>query len=130
MPQHVEGELSDVLREHVVTAVQEGERPGAGDQCDRGARAGPVADVPLQVGEPGAMSLASRGHQADGVVDDGGVDVDLPCPLLHADQVRRAEHRADLIGGAQRAVDDRVFLGGVRVADDDLHHEPIDLRLR
>ena len=76
------------------------------------------------------MSLAGRGHQADGVVDDGRVDVDLPRPLLHADQVRRAEHRADLIGGAQRAVDDRVFLGGVRVADDDLHHEPVDLRLR
>ena len=54
VPQHVEGELADVVRQHVVAAVQEGERPGAGDQRDRGARAGPVADVPLQVGEPGA----------------------------------------------------------------------------
>ena len=100
VPHHVEGKLADVVRQHVVTAVQERERPGAGDEGDRGARAGPLADVPLQVAEPGTERPPGCGYQAHGVVDDGGIDVDLPHALLHGDQVRRAEHRADRFGVA------------------------------
>ena len=39
MPQHVEDELANVVRQHVVAAVQEGQCPGSGNQRDRGARA-------------------------------------------------------------------------------------------
>jgi hypothetical protein len=128
VPQHVEGDLADVGGQRVIAAAGERQRASAGHQCDRGARAGPVADVPLQV-ESRVQRQPGRGHQPHGVVDHGGVDVDVAHPFLHVDQVRRVEHRADRLGGAQRAVDDRVFLVGTRIADDHLHHEPVDLRL-
>ncbi len=54
VPQHVEGQLADVRGQHVVAAAQERERPGAQYQGDRGARAGAVGDVPLEVAEPDA----------------------------------------------------------------------------
>ena len=77
--------------------------------------------------EPGG--LAGGGGDRDGVLDDRGVDVDVRRGGLERGEALGGEDGADLRGRAQRALDDRGLLGRRRVADDDLHHEPVDLGL-
>ena len=69
VPKHVGGDVEDVLRQHVVAAADQGERPGGGDEAERGAGAGAV-------GHPGGDVLhavlprRAGGHdQPDDVVD-------------------------------------------------------------
>ena len=92
----VVGHVEDVLRQDVVAAADEGERPGGEDQVDRGARAGPVGDVALELRQPvRAAGVARRGREPDGVLDQGRVDVDRVDGLLELDQVVGREDPLD-----------------------------------
>ena len=44
MPQHVEGDVLDVLRRDVAASLEEGHRAGAQPQVDRRPRRSPVVD--------------------------------------------------------------------------------------
>ena len=128
--QDVRGDVLHVLRQRVVAAAQQRQRPGGPDQAERGARAGAVLDESRDVrhavlgGGPGGQ------HQPDGVVDQRVVHEDLVGLALQGEQVGGAEHRVRLRRAYAHPVDDLAFLGVGRVADDDLHQEPVPLRLR
>ena len=66
-----------VLREHVVAAVDDRQRPRRLDQRDRPTRARSVRDQLAQLREAVRGRLARRGGQRDGVADERRVDVDL-----------------------------------------------------
>ena len=77
-----------------------------------------------------AGRVARRGRQRDRVIDAGPVDVHIAGQRLQLGQPLGGQDRQHVGRRAQRALDDDgLFLTG-RVADDDLHHEAVDLRLR
>ena len=79
---------------------------------------------------PTVLGLAGGRRQRDRVVDDRAVDVDVGRHLLELGEAVGREDRQDLGRRPERALDDDRLLAGGRVADDDLHHEPVDLGLR
>ena len=104
-------------------------RAGAVDEVDRAARAGAVGDVGLEVGRAPVAEPAGGLDEADGVADQAGVDVDLVDGLLQAKEPGSVEDLARRGGGRQRPGDDLRLIGGVRVVEEDLEHEPVDLGL-
>ena len=129
VPQHVGGDVEDVLRQHVVAAADQGERAGGGDEAERGAGAGAV-------GHPGGDVLhavlprRAGGHdEPDDVVDQRVVHEDLRGGLLQPAEVVGAE---DGLGHGRlgaHPVDDLPLLLGARVVDEHLHQEPVALGL-
>ena len=82
MAQHVGGEVAHVIGQHVVAAAQERERAGALDQVDRRARAGAVSDIGHGIFRADGLGVAGCGHDANGVFDQRGIDIDLGGLLL------------------------------------------------
>src|SRR3954464_9490436 len=121
--QHVARDVADVARQHVVAGAQQGERAPGVDEVDRPARAGAELDPIL------LARLAGRGRQLDRVLHHAPVDEHGVRRALVAGERGGGEHLADLRGGAQRALDDRDLVAVLGVADDELEHEAVDLRL-
>ncbi len=130
MPERVLRERVDVLRDDVVAAAEEGERARRLDEADRAARAGAEGDERRQLAEPVRARIAGRGRERDGVADDPRVDVDRSGGVLQLPQPLQLEHAPELRRGDERALDDGQLLVVLGVADEDLQHEAVDLRLR
>ena len=109
--------------------MQEGHGARAVDQVDRATRAGAVRHVGLEIGGAPVGELAGRLDQRDRVADESRVDVDLGDGLLEAEQAGPVEDLARRRRGDQRAGDDLRLVGRVRVVEQDLEHEPVDLGL-
>ena len=73
--------------------------------------------------------LARRRRERDRVADDARIDVDRRGRRLQVAQPVELEHAAQLGRGDERALDDRQLLVVLGVADEDLQHEAVDLRL-
>ena len=99
VPEHVLGELADVLRQHVAASAQERERACADDEVDRAARAGAVLDVPASSSSPLSPSRRVAERDRERVARDGRVDVDAP---------RRGLQLRELLDREQLLDDDRV----------------------
>ena len=131
MAHDVKGDGLHVVRQHVVAPIEERVRAGRERHVDRRPRRDAVGDKRLQVGELGPLWVARRKDDAHDVVLHGVVHVDLPHGGTGAlDGGRRGElarHRRLLDGVA---VHDYALLVLRRVADDDLHHEAVDLGFR
>ena len=72
--QDVEGDLVEVLRQRVLAAAHERERPAGEDQVDRGARAGAEGDEAREVAEPDRGDVAGRVGELHRVLDQRRVD--------------------------------------------------------
>ena len=128
--QDVERHVEHVLGQRVVAAADEGQRPGREDQVDRRARARAERDVALELGQAVRLGRPRGRRQPDGVLDQRRVDVDAVGRLLHREQAVGRQHLLD--GRAARPVIRSTMTNssvGARVADEDLEHEPVDLRL-
>jgi hypothetical protein len=120
----------DVRRDHVVASVHEGERPRAVHERDRPARARTVRDEVRDAVEPEGRRLARRGGEADRVADEPRVDVDALDRALQLGELLEREHLPHVDGIVERAVHDGQLFVPVRVADEHLEHEAVDLCLR
>ena len=129
MAERVLRQRVDVLRDDVVAAAEEGERPGRLDEADRAARARAEGDERRELGQPVRARIAGRGRELDGVADDARVDVDGRGRLLQLAQPLQLEHAAELRRGDERALHDRQLLVVLGIADEDLEHEAVDLCL-
>ena len=122
--------VEHVLGEDVLAAPDERERAAGEDQVDRRARARAVGDVARELGHPEARRACGSRRRAG--------------PRSRTAPGRRTPRRPP--AGARRSsavestwlhplervrhpLDDRELLGRRRVADEDLEHEPVDLRL-
>ena len=77
-----------------------------------------------------AEDVAAGGvGEAHRVFDQGRVDVHLVDLGLQRDQALRVDDGMASRLGRDRPLDDHELLGWARVADQDLHHEPVDLGL-
>src|SRR5262245_30853247 len=128
---HVVRDRLDVVRRDVAAARQEGLRLGDLDQRDRGAHRGDVVDQRRQVGQVGGLGIARGGDQVDRVALDLVVDEYLARHLARGEDLVGRQHlgRARLGARARHAVDDLDLVVARRIADLDLEHEAIELRL-
>ena len=85
--QHVVGDLAQVLRERVLAAADECQRPPGEDQVDRRARAGAVGDEAREVAEPDRGDVARRVRELDRVLDQRRVDEDAVGRPLQRDEL-------------------------------------------
>ena len=122
--------VEHVLRQDVLAAADVGQRPRREDQVDRGARAGAVGDVALELGHPEGARRAGRAREPDRVLVQRRVDVHAVDGLLERRRDRSPSAPAGRPRGGCHPLDDRELLGRRRVPDDDLEHEPVDLGLR
>ena len=90
----------------------------------------PVGDVGADLRQAVAVRLPGGQHQVDGVVDHAPVDVDAVRHLLQPQQGVQGQHLARLGWVDAHPVDDLHLLGPARVAEHDLHEEPVALGLR
>ena len=124
------GASSDEIgRQHVPPTAQDREGPGAVDEVDRAARARSVRDVRLEFRGAPVGELPGGFDERDRVADDPRIDVDLVDLGLEGDQAVAVEDLARREVAAQRPGDDLGLLGGVRIVEQDLEHEPVELRL-
>src|SRR4051794_26727273 len=121
--QHVARDVADVRRQHVVAPAQQRQRAARVHEVDRAARAGAELDPVL------LARIARGGGQLDRVLHDAPVDEHRVGGALVARERLRGEHLADLGGRYERALDDGDLVAVVRVADHELEHEAVDLRL-
>jgi hypothetical protein len=73
--------------------------------------------------------ITRRGGQLHRELDERGIDVHLAAFALQRGEFLRAAHRGYRVFGSGDALDDDEFLHLGRIADQDLHHEAVDLRL-
>ena len=130
MPQRVLRERAHVLGGRVVPPAQQCERPCRLRDADRPARAGPVRDVVAEVGEAHLRGRARRRCKPDRVADERRVDVDVDRRRLECLQVLERERLTQLGLRDELPLDDGQLLVVLRIVDEDLQHEPVDLRLR
>src|SRR4051794_14799723 len=121
--QHVAGDVADVGRQHVVAPAQQRQRAPRVHKVDRAARAGAELDPVL------LARVAGRGRELDRVLHDAPIDEHRVRGPLVASERLRGEHLAHLGGRDQRALHHRDLVAVVRVADHELEHEAVDLRL-
>ena len=122
MREHGRGELADVLRDHVLAALDERARLCEPEERDPRARARPEGEVPV---------LAGVAQERDDVAGDALLDEDLSrgrdrghevgSPATGTSAVERL--LAGLLGEHPRLLRER------RVADRHLDGEPVELRL-
>ena len=118
------GERLDVVGDHVVAADQAGQGLARAVQRDRAARRRAEVDVGM-----GARAV----DQADDVVRERRVDVDLADRVLHAVQLfDRADDLLELLERVRPLllVEDHDLLDRLGVAEPDPEHEPVELGLR
>ena len=130
MPQGVSRESLDVFREGVVTPAEQCQRACRLHDADGTARARPVRDVRRDLGEAVCRRLARCGCERDGVAHERGVDVGLEHGPLQRLEVVERQSLSQLRGRHELPVHDRQLLVVLRVADDHLEHEAVDLGLR
>ena len=127
--QRVLDELLQVLDEHVLAAAHDGEPAGRVDERDRAARACAERDEARQIRQPELVRATRRGRELERIADEPRIDVDPAHDLLDRAEVVEGEQLLELGRGHQRALDDRQLLVVLRVVDEDLEHEAVDLRL-
>src|SRR5438094_8786227 len=74
---HLGGDFTEVVRQHVGAAAHEGQRPAGSDQVDGRARAGAVGNRWGKILEPLHLARAAGIGQGGGIGTDRRVDVDL-----------------------------------------------------
>ena len=123
MGDHGQQHRLDVLRQHLVSAVDQGPGAGGAKQCQAGPRRQPLHEL---------LAPAGLGQQGLYVVEQGVGDVNpvqqLVCPqhlVRTGDRPDLLEHVAAVAAGQQAAL--RV---PVRVAQADAHQKAIQLRFR
>ena len=130
MTQDVHPDGLDVVRVDEAASIEKRAGPCRSSQRNGGSRRGPVLNHRFKVVQPERRGLARRKHQLDDVVDDFFVDVDGIKKSSRGENLFRRSHglRDRYLSVRRHAPDDLLFLVPVRVPDDDLHHETIDLR--
>ena len=99
VPQDVRRDVLHVLRQRVVAAAQQGQRPGGADDAERGARAGAVLDQLRDVGHAVLGRGAGGQHQPDRVVDQRVVHEHLSALACRAIRSAGVKHRGRLAAG-------------------------------
>jgi hypothetical protein len=99
------------------------------DEADRPARAGAERDVLRDVREAVRRRLARRRRDVDGVADELRVDVDLEHGALQCREVLERERLLELGMVDELPLDHGELLVVLRVADEHLEEEAVDLRL-
>src|SRR5262252_644966 len=128
--QHVGTDRLHVLWGDVATPLEEGMRLGSEGQVERRARGGAVLDERTQIQLVG-LRLARGEDDADDVVLDLVVDVDLVDEGAGAEDLVGGNHRADPLVVLRHGhpVEDLTLLLPRRVDDAELQHEAVHLRL-
>ena len=100
-------------------------------EIDRGARRCAEIDEPRHVLQAVRRRVARREHEVDDVVPDLVVDIDAVHNPPRGEDSRRVRHRGDGFLGRRRrhAVEDFELFVAVGVADAQLEHEAVGLRL-
>ena len=111
MPQHVVGDLAQVLRERVLAAADECQRPAGEDEVDRRARAGAVGDEAGEVAEPDGGDVARRVRELDRVLDQRRVDEDGVGRLLQPGELVGVDRLPGMVRRRGLPLDDDELLG-------------------
>src|SRR5205823_2924521 len=129
VPHDIQRDRLDVVGKDVIPAIEERVRSRRERDVDGGARRDAVGDQRLEIGELRPLRITRRDDDADHVVLDRFVHVNLPNggPSVE-DRRRGGELPPDGRLLDRVAVHDHPLLVGRRVTDDDLHHETVDLR--
>ncbi len=128
MREHVRGDVGDVAREHVVTATQQGDRAGRGDEAEGSAGADAVLEHAVERVDPVPMRMPGGHHELHGVHRDRVVHEDLLGLHLQAEHVRGAQDLLCARPHGAHPLDDREFLELIGVVDVHLQQEPVPLR--
>ena len=127
--EHVGGDVEHVGGQHVVAAAQQGQRPGGGDEAERGARAGAVREPAGDVGQP--EPRPGRGWPAPAAPRTRrrrGARTPSPAAACSASSSSGSSTGAASAGRRPCGRGSPApRLGGV--ADDHPHQEPVALRL-
>src|SRR5205814_5804887 len=129
VPQDVESEVLDVLPGHVPAAAEIGERATGEHEVDGRARARTVADVLRHITDAVLGGLPRRGREPDDVLHERRIDEDLVDFTLQLDETLGRHYRDDRRHPSGHPFDDDEFIHLVRVPDEDLQHESVDLSL-
>ena len=127
--QDVGGDLAEVLRQRVLAAAHERERPAGEDHVDRRARAGAEGDVAREVAEPDRGDVARGVGELHRVLDQRRIDEHRVGRALQPGELRGVDRPAGRLERGGHPLDDHELLGGRRVVDQHLEHEAVDLRL-
>ena len=124
-------EIEHVLRRGIGPASEHRNGTGPLDQVDRCTWAGAEADHRAQIGEVEPIRVARALHEVDRVLGDRTIDEDFIGALLQPDElIERNDLRRHRCGrGDGHPVEDHHLLVGGGVIEDDLHHEPVTLRV-
>ena len=120
----------DVGRQHVVAAVDQGQRPGRGDQTEGGARAAADLDHRGQVGQVELRRRPGGQHQPDDVLRDQVVHEHVRRPAAAAAGSAAGRAPGCEVGGStliRRRISNSSLPARVRHVD--LEQEPVALRL-
>ena len=123
------GEVGHVLGDRVRPPAQQRERLRRLDQPDRAARAGAVLDQRRDVVQPVAVGMPRGVGQRDRVADHLAIDEHPLRRRAVLLEVGDREPLAHLRRRADRAADHGGLLPHVRVVDQQLEQEAVDLRL-
>ena len=129
MPHDVERHVANVFRKGVVASAHEGQGPARYYHVDGSPRAGAEQYVAAEFSESARIGLASGGHQPHRVVDESGVHVDAVRLTLQTNSFLDAQDGLYGLQCARHPFNDHELLGSVRVANEHLKHETVDLRL-
>ena len=129
MAQHVGREVAHVVRQHVVAAAQVRKRTRAFDQMDGRARACAERHVFREIDDAVAVGLARRRGEPHRILNERRIDVAVAALSLQRRELVGRGDGGDVDRNAGDALDDDELLLLVRIADQHLHHEAIDLRL-
>ena len=119
-----------VGRQHVVTTMDQSQRPCGRDQPERGARAAADLDHRRQIRQVELGRRPGGQHQPDDVLRDEVVDEHVRSEPLQVQNPLRVQH-----GLGRRRIDahpaqDLELLVATRIRDVDLQQEAVPLRLR
>src|SRR5580700_6606015 len=129
MPEHGDGQRSDVVVGDVITAARQG--AGLGSQYDelRGANAGAVVDVLLdEVGRQAAV-MARGANQIDDVASQGFGDGDHAHKLLEIENLLGIGYGVDMGDARGRGkVHNFYFVFGAQVIENGIEEKAVELR--
>src|SRR5207248_2706439 len=128
--EHIRADALHILRRDVAAAGNERPRTCGEGEGDGRTRAGAVADEAIEL-ELVGRRLPRGEDDIDDVVLHPAVDVDVIHDLARADDVRRLSDREHLQVWRTRGheVENLALLRLTRVADLELEHETVELRL-
>ena len=130
MAQRVLRQGLQILGENVVTSAYERQRACSLHEADRPAWTRPVRDEVRQIRHSVCGRLARRCCHRHRKAHERGVDVDGEDGLLQGAKIFERERLPELWRLDQLTLDDRQLLVVLRIVDQHLEHEPVDLSLR